>query len=133
MTASARRKLLWAGATTAAGLGGLAVASPFLITPNLTRRLNRASFDRVGLNTGDANLYRPIAIEEAEKRETYKDPFGRCPAVPFGYLNAAWQEFLAKRPWGAELWMVEDPISRRISGYAWVRLGLIHHELIVRG
>ena len=133
MTASGRRKLLWAGATTAAGLGGLAVASPFLITPNLTRRLNRASFDRVGLNTGDGNLYRPIEIEEAEKRETYKDPLGRCPAVPFGYLHAAWQEFLTKRPWGAELWMVQDPIERRISGYAWVRLGLIHHELIVRG
>ncbi len=133
MTASARRKLLWTGATTAAGLGGLAVASPFLITPNLTRRLNRASFDRVGLNTGDGNLYRPIEIEEAEKRETYKDPLGHCPAVPFGYLHAAWQEFLAKRPWGAELWMVEDPISRRISGYAWVRLGFIHHEIIVRG
>ncbi len=133
MTANGRRKLLWAGATTAAGLGGLAVASPFLITPNLTRRLNRASFDRVGLHTGDGNLYRPIEIEEAEKRETYKDPLGRSPAVPFGYLHAAWQEFLTKRPWGAELWMVQNPISRRISGYAWVRLGFIHHEIIVRG
>jgi hypothetical protein len=116
--------------TAGAGAAGWVLLFP---SRSLTQRLNLCRSEPWRDMSGDRNLYRPISIAEAEEAEHYMDPLARCPTQPFGHLNAAWQRFLLGKPMGAQLWSFEDPRTRSICGYAWVRLGKIHSEIVVRG
>lgn len=46
-----------------------------------------------------------VSIEEIELKEMVTDPLDAVPAVPFGYLNSAWQEFKGKLQLDDELWV----------------------------
>jgi hypothetical protein len=123
--------------TAGAGLvaAGAGAGAWLLLFPSrrLTQRLNACRAEPWREMAGDQNLYRPMSIAEVEQAEQYSDPLGRSPTLPFGHLNAAWQRFLAGKPVGAELWAFQDPWTYRTNGYAWVRLGKIHSEIVVRG
>ncbi len=50
------------------------------------------------------HLLERLAVQEIERREVVADPLKAVPELPFGHLNAAWQEFLQGKPDDAELW-----------------------------
>ena len=50
------------------------------------------------------HLLERLTVQEIERREVVTDPLKAAPDLPFGHLNAAWQEFLQGKPDGAELW-----------------------------
>ena len=50
-------------------------------------------------------LLERLTVQEIEMREVVTDPLKAAPDLPFGHLNAAWQEFLLQgKPDDAELW-----------------------------
>lgn len=50
------------------------------------------------------HLLERLTVQEIERREVVADPLKAVPELPFGHLNAAWQEFLQGKPDDAELW-----------------------------
>ena len=50
------------------------------------------------------HLLERLTVQEIERREVVTDPLKAAPDLPFGHLNAAWQEFLQGKADGAELW-----------------------------
>lgn len=46
-------------------------------------------------------------VERVEARAKVEDPLGAVPDLPFGHLNGAWNNFIAKRPEGASLYPFE--------------------------
>lgn len=75
-------------------------------------------------------LKQRLTVEEAEARERVRDPLGAVPDLPFGFLNGRWQEFLARRQPGDELWRFESLRNEqrtkiRREGYAWVKRGAV--------
>ena len=50
------------------------------------------------------HLLERLTLQEIERREVVTDPLKAAPDLPFGHLNAAWQEFLQGKADGAELW-----------------------------
>jgi hypothetical protein len=86
-------------------------------------------------------LIRKISPLEAEKDSLVIDPLGMAPSIPFGHLNGAWCEFLAKIEASDELWSYEIPKgsitgkdhNRAVSlmrGYAHVRRKKIIGEFV---
>jgi hypothetical protein len=43
-------------------------------------------------------LLERLTVQEIEMREVVTDPLKAAPDLPFGHLNAAWQEFLQGKP-----------------------------------
>lgn len=50
------------------------------------------------------HLLERLTVQEIEMREVVTDPLKAAPDLPFGHLNAAWQEFIQGKPDDAELW-----------------------------
>lgn len=50
------------------------------------------------------HLLKRLTVQEIERREVVTDPLKAAPELPFGHLNAAWQEFLNGLAEGTELW-----------------------------
>jgi len=50
------------------------------------------------------HLQEHLTVQEIERREAVIDPLKAVPELPFGHLNAAWQEFLNDNADGGELW-----------------------------
>ena len=50
------------------------------------------------------HLQERLTVQEVERREVVTDPLKAVPELPFGHLNAAWQEFLNGHVDGGELW-----------------------------
>lgn len=50
------------------------------------------------------HLQERLTVQQIEKREIVADPLKAVPELPFGHLNAAWQEFIQGKPDDAELW-----------------------------
>ncbi len=50
------------------------------------------------------HLLERLTVQEIERREVVADPLKAAPELPFGHLNAAWQDFLKGHADGAELW-----------------------------
>ena len=50
------------------------------------------------------HLLERLTVEEIERLEVITDPLKAAPDLPFGHLNAAWQEFLQGKADGVELW-----------------------------
>jgi len=50
------------------------------------------------------HLLERLTVKEIEMREVVTDPLKAAPDLPFGHLNAAWQEFLQGKADLAELW-----------------------------
>lgn len=50
------------------------------------------------------HLLERLTVKEIERREVVTDPLRAAPELPFGHLNAAWQDFLKGHADGAELW-----------------------------
>ena len=50
------------------------------------------------------HLLERLTVQEIERREVVEDPLRAAPKLPFGHLNAAWQDFLKGHADGAELW-----------------------------
>lgn len=86
-------------------------------------------------------LIRKISAFEAEQDSLVIDPLGMAPSIPFGHLNAAWCEFLAKIEEGDDMWLYEIPkgsitgkdrnrASSLMKGYAHVRRKKIIGEFV---
>jgi hypothetical protein len=86
-------------------------------------------------------LIRKISPLEAEKDSLVIDPFGMAPSIPFGHLNGAWCEFLAKIEASDEVWLYEIPkdsitgkdyhrATSLMRGYAHVRRKKIIGEFV---
>jgi hypothetical protein len=86
-------------------------------------------------------LIRKISPLEAEKDSLVIDPLGMAPSIPFGHLNAAWCEFLAKIEASDEVWLYEIPkgsmtgkdynrASNLMRGYAHIRRKKIIGEFV---
>lgn len=50
------------------------------------------------------HLLKRLSVAEVEAREVVVDPLQAVPELPFGHLNAAWQEFLKDTRVDDELW-----------------------------
>lgn len=50
------------------------------------------------------HLQERLTVQEIERREVVTEPLKAAPELPFGHLNAAWQEFLNGHVDGGELW-----------------------------
>ena len=86
-------------------------------------------------------LIRKISAIEAEQDSLVIDPLGMAPSIPFGHLNAAWCEFLAKIEASDEMWLYEIPkgsmtgrdhnrATSLMKGYAHVRRKKIIGEFV---
>lgn len=77
------------------------------------------------------DLLGQTTIAEVEASNFVKDPLNAVPDLPFGHLNAAWTDFMSKRPADAVLWSFAcdwtsewgTQFSRR--GYVWVLEGAL--------
>ena len=73
------------------------------------------------------HLLEELSLEEIERIEIVNDPLGAAPALPFGFLNVRWREFVAARSPDTELWRFQaDGVGeyfqwKKVSGYAAVR------------
>ena len=50
------------------------------------------------------HLLERLTVQEIETREVVTDPLMAAPELPFGHLNAVWQEFLHGKADGDEVW-----------------------------
>jgi hypothetical protein len=86
-------------------------------------------------------LIKKISAIEAEQDSLVIDPLGMAPSIPFGHLNAAWREFLAKIEGSDEMWLYEIPkgsitgkdhnrATSLMKGYAHVRRKKIIGEFV---
>ena len=71
-------------------------------------------------------LKEQLTIEQVEARERVHDPLKAVPDAPFGFLNPAWQQFVAARQPGDRLRRFESPRKQWgeivvREGYAWVK------------
>lgn len=69
------------------------------------------------------DLVEHVSLDEVERREWVSDPLGAVPEVPFGHLNAAWQEYLKQVGEGAELWTYAARWTQ--WGHTFVRTGYV--------
>lgn len=72
-------------------------------------------------------LRQRLTIEQVEQQETVADPLGAAPALPFGFFNQAWLNFVAALRKEDELWRFEAP--ERLSG---VYSNMLRGYVIVR-
>lgn len=76
-------------------------------------------------------LQEKVTVQEVERRERVLDPLGAVPDLPFGHLNAAWQEFVEGIGPDDALWSFTShwttPWGRKElrSGYAIVRAEIV--------
>lgn len=93
------------------------------------------------------HLTKCVKVADAEAAAIVKDPLGRTPNLPFGHMNAGWQNFLEKQAPEWKLWAFEVPgasvatdqagdrqwsVHRgRILGYAWVSKRRVQAEFVV--
>lgn len=86
-------------------------------------------------------LKEKLTIEQIEARELYQDPLRVTPNLPFGHLNAAWEEFKLQLKSDDELWSFEIPKSQpmglhalpsnaAMAGYALIRNKKIAGEFV---
>lgn len=86
------------------------------------RRAAREEAERV-FQVHPSHLLERCSVDEAEARETVRDPLNAVPAVPFGHLNPMWSRLKAQMQAGDQLWAFEaqwqDELSRpdRRAGY----------------
>ena len=66
-----------------------------LLLPLLERPFEAAAPIPEFAVTGD-HLLESLTVAEIEARERVSDPLGAVPDLPFGHLNTAWCEFLAR-------------------------------------
>ena len=57
------------------------------------------------------HLLERLTLQEIERREVVSDPLKAVPDLPFGHLNAAWQEFLQGKVDGTELWSFSEQLQ----------------------
>lgn len=86
-----------------------------------------------------SHLTQRVTIAEAEAAGMITDPMNRVPNVPFGQLNAGWQQFLTNAPKG-QLWAFTIPakpyppcpghMNGGMQGYAVIRWSKIRSEFI---
>lgn len=87
---------------------------------------------------GRGNLVQQTSLQDIEASERIFDPLGAAPNVPFGHLNASWQQFIANLKPGDVIWLFSAPWQqswgqREIRhGYAIVRDTTIPHLYITR-
>ena len=86
-------------------------------------------------------LKEKLTIEQIEARELYQDPLRVTPNLPFGHLNAAWEEFKLQLKSDDELWSFEIPKNQQMglhalpsnaamAGYALIRNKKIAGEFV---
>jgi len=84
-----------------------------------------------------------LSLELIEQRETYRDPLGAVPAVPFGHLDRAWRHFRSGIREGDDIWSFSvktknDPDiepykwGEVVEGYAALRDGSVVSEFYTR-
>lgn len=77
-----------------------------------------------------SHLQARLSVAEIERRERVTDPHHAAPDLPFGHLYPAWQELLAHRPEGSELWLFSAQwktsfgLKERREGYVVVDQGV---------
>ena len=81
------------------------------------------------------HLVRKVSVQEAEDLERVVDPLGAVPDLPFGFLNAAWQNFLDQLTPIDSLWILSATAMNgsrmeKREGYAIVRFGWIMRTLL---
>jgi len=113
-------------------LAGLAmtVLWPVALCLQVTEYLKQkrsTDLSKPGLQVGLDHLLEKVTVDEVIARETVADPLGGAPAVPFGHLNACWEEFVSGLSLEDELWTFRSESLGRIldqepaAGYALVR------------
>lgn len=129
------RKKVWyrfASNILAPVLAGLAMVAlwPVALCLQLSDYLKRkrsADMPKPGLQVGLDHLLEKVTVDEVIARETVADPLGGAPAVPFGHLNACWEEFVSGLSSEDELWTFQSKRLNRmfdeelVEGYAVVR------------
>ena len=129
------RKKFWyrfANNILAPVLAGLAMIAlwPVAVCLQLSDYLKqkwRTEMPKPGLEVGLNHLLEKVTVDEVIARETVADPLGGAPAVPFGHLNAGWEEFISGLASEDELWTFQSKRLNRmldeelVEGYAVVR------------
>jgi len=84
------------------------------------------------------HLVKQTSLQEIEANELIFDPLGAVPSVPFGHLNASWQQFIANMESGdtlwtfSALWKAEWGRPETRQGYAIVRDATIPHHYVTK-
>ncbi len=84
------------------------------------------------------DLLEKTSRQEIEAKEIIFDPLGAVPNLPFGHLNASWQQFIANMESGdtlwtfSALWKAEWGRPETRQGYAIVRDATIPHHYVTK-
>jgi hypothetical protein len=95
--------------------------------------------DRPRFHANTGNLVEPVTVESVEAGEIVHDPLHAAPAIPFGHLNATWEQFKAGIQADDELWSFDTRLApaeeawRTAKGYALRRGGAVVAEIVAEG
>lgn len=64
-----------------------------------------------------SDLIERFTIDAVERREMVFDPLNAVPDVPFGHLNQAWKDFIAKLGEGDQLWSFSSVWKLSFGGH----------------